>query len=35
MLDGKRIKEAESNVRRYLQDNLLKKQTNETAKVME
>ena len=34
MLDEKRIKEAESNVRRYLQDNLLKKQMNETAKVM-
>ena len=34
MLDEKRIKEAESNVRQYLQDNLLKKQMNETAKVM-
>lgn len=34
MLDEKRIKEAESNVRQYLQENLLKKQTNETAKVM-
>ena len=34
MLDEKRIKEAESNVRQYLQDNLLKKQTNETAKAM-
>ena len=27
MLDEKRIKEAESNVRQYLQDSLLKKQT--------
>lgn len=34
MLDEKRIKEAESNIRRYLQDYLLKKQTNETAKAM-
>ena len=34
MLDQKRIKEAESNVRQYLQDSLLKKQTNETAKAM-
>ena len=34
MLDEKRIKEAESNVRQYLQDGLLKKQTNETARVM-
>ncbi len=34
MLDEKRIKEAESNVRQYLQDNLLRKQTNETAKTM-
>ena len=34
MLDEKRIKEAESNVRQYQQDNMLKKQTNETAKAM-
>ena len=34
MLAEKRIKEAESNVRQYLQDDLLKKQTNETAKAM-
>ena len=34
MLDEKRIKVAESNVRQYLQDNLLKKQMNETARVM-
>ena len=34
MLDEKRIKEAESNVRQYLQDNLLKKQTNKTAQEM-
>lgn len=34
MLDEKRIKEAESNVWQYLQDSLLKKQTNETAKIM-
>ncbi len=34
MLDEKRIKEAEANVRHYLQDNMLKKQTNDTAKAM-
>src|SRR3989344_4749420 len=34
MLDDKRIKEAESNVKQYLQENLLKKQTNNTAKAM-
>ncbi len=34
MLDDKRIREAESNVRHYLQEGLLKKQTNETAKAM-
>ena len=34
MLDEKRIKEAESNVREYLKDGLLKKQSNETAKMM-
>lgn len=34
MLSDKRIKEAESNVRQYLADGLLKKQTNETAKNM-
>ncbi len=34
MLEEKRIKEAESNVRQYLQDNLLKKQKNDTAKAM-
>src|SRR3989338_3155309 len=34
MLSDKRIKEAESNVKRYLADGLLKKQTNETAKEM-
>ncbi len=33
MLDEKRTKEAESNVRQYIQDNLLKKQTNDTAKA--
>ena len=32
MLSDKRIKEAESNVKQYLADGLLKKQTNETAK---
>jgi len=32
MLDEKRIKEAELNVRRYLAESLLKKQKNETAK---
>lgn len=34
MLDNQRIKEAESNVSRYLQENLLKKHTNNTAKQM-
>jgi len=34
MLDEKRIKEAESNVKQYFQENLLKKQTNDTAKAM-
>ena len=34
MLDQQRIKEAESNVKQYLQDGLLKKQTNNTAKMM-
>jgi uncharacterized protein (UPF0332 family) len=32
MLDEKRIKEAELNVRQYLAEGLLKKQKNETAK---
>ena len=34
MLDEKRIKEAESNVRGFIQDGLLKKHSNETAKLM-
>ena len=34
MLDQERIKEAESNVQQYLQENLLKKQTNNTARLM-
>ncbi len=34
MLNETRIKEAESNVRQYLRDGLLKKQTNETAQIM-
>jgi len=34
MLSEKRIKEAESNVRQYLSEGLLKKQKNETAKKM-
>ncbi len=34
MLDKKRIKEAESNVNNYLEEGLLKKQKNETAKQM-
>ena len=34
MLSEERIKEAESNVRKYLEDNLLKKKPNETAKLM-
>jgi hypothetical protein len=34
MLDGKRLKEAESNVKQYLAEGLIKKQKNETAKQM-
>ncbi len=34
MLDEKRIKEAESNVKRYLEEGLLKKEKNDTAKAM-
>ena len=34
MLSDKRIKEAESNVKHYLSEGLLKKQANETAKEM-
>ncbi|MBN2368395.1 hypothetical protein JXC34_05235 [Candidatus Woesearchaeota archaeon] len=34
MLDEKRIQEAKSNVDKYLEDTLLKKETNETAKKM-
>lgn len=34
MIDTKRIKEAESNIRQYLSDRLLKKEKNETAKRM-
>ena len=34
MLSDKRIGEAESNVKQYLAEGLLKKQTNETAKEM-
>lgn len=34
MLNEKQIKEAESNVRQYLQDSMLKKQTNSTAQEM-
>ena len=34
MLNERRIKEAESNVKQYLAEGLLKKQTNETAKEM-
>ena len=34
MLSEKRIKEAESNVKQYLAEGLLKKQKNETAKEM-
>ena len=34
MLSDERIKEAESNVRQYLAESFLKKQTNETAKEM-
>lgn len=34
MLSEKRIKEAESNVKNYLEEGLLKKQNNKTAKEM-
>lgn len=34
MLNDQRVKEAESSVRSYLEDNLLKKEKNETAKAM-
>ncbi|MFH1682991.1 MAG: hypothetical protein ABIA37_04295 [Candidatus Woesearchaeota archaeon] len=34
MLDEKRIKEAESNVTGYLQDRLLKKESNNAARLM-
>lgn len=34
MLDDKRIKEAESNTKQYLEDGLIKRQKNETAKIM-
>ncbi len=34
MLSKERIKEAESNVKRYLEESLLKKQKNETARQM-
>jgi uncharacterized protein (UPF0332 family) len=34
MIDKERIKKAESNVSRYLEDFLLKKEKNETAKTM-
>lgn len=34
MLSEKRIKEAKSNVKQYLEEDLLKKQKNETAKEM-
>lgn len=34
MLDEKRIKEAETNVKIYLKEGLLKKESNETAKEM-
>ncbi len=34
MLDERRVKEAESSVRQYLQEGLLKKQTNGTAQAM-
>lgn len=34
MLSDKRIKEAENNVKRYLEEGLLKKQHNETAQAM-
>ena len=34
MLDEKRIKEAEANIKRYLEEDLIKKYPNETAKQM-
>lgn len=34
MLNEKRIKEAESNAKQYLEEGLLKKERNETAKLM-
>ena len=34
MLNDKRIKEAKSNVKQYLEEGLLKKQKNETGKQM-
>jgi uncharacterized protein (UPF0332 family) len=34
MLDEKRVKEAETNVKQYLQEGLLKKMQNETALIM-
>ena len=34
MLDEKRIKEAESNIKKYLDEGLLTKNKNETAKLM-
>ena len=34
MLDEKRIKEAESNVKQYLDEGLIKKEKNDTAKQM-
>lgn len=34
MIDADRIKEAESNVKQYLDEGLLKKETNKTAKEM-
>ncbi|MBI2665214.1 hypothetical protein HYX12_01165 [Candidatus Woesearchaeota archaeon] len=34
MLNQERIKEAESNVKRYLEEGLLKMQSNDTAKMM-
>src|SRR3989344_2413084 len=34
MLDEKRIKEVESNVKRFIDNGMIKKQKNETAKIM-
>ena len=34
MLSPERIKEAESNIKRYINENLLKKETNRTAQLM-